>query len=70
MKLNPELEGRTVRIVDVDGQIFEGVVGDYIFPEDNDPEGVPGIVLENCPQRPGELIGFNEPEVQSVTSLD
>lgn len=31
-----------------------GVVTDYIDPEDNEPEGVAGICIEDCPQRPSD----------------
>ena len=40
-----KLEGKRVRLIDREGEEFEGVVGDYIYPEDNEPEGVEGIIL-------------------------
>lgn len=66
MKLSQALEGKRVRIVDVDGDIFEGTVSDYFYPEDNVPEGVAGIALEDCPQRPGAWVGFNAPDIKSI----
>lgn len=70
MKIGRELEGKRVKIVDIDGTIFEGTVCDYIAPEDNDPEGVAAVNIENCPQRPEwAFIGFNETEIRSLTVL-
>lgn len=66
MKLSQSLEGKKVRIIDVDGEIFEGVVGDYIYPEDNEPEGIAAIDIEDCLQRPEELLGFNETDIKSI----
>lgn len=68
MKLNQTLEGKRVRIIDVDGEIFTGVVSDYIYPEDNEPEGIASIVLEDCPQRP-YLLGMNESDIRSIEIL-
>ena len=53
MKITKDLEGKRVKITDIDNEIFEGIVSDYIYPEDNEPEGVAGICIEDCPQRPG-----------------
>ena len=66
MELTQALEGKRVRIVDIDDKVFEGTVTDYFVPEDNEPEGVSGIALEDCPQRPGVWLGFNEPEIKSI----
>ncbi len=30
------------------------------------PEGIAGIAIDDCPQRPGLWIGFNEPEIKSI----
>lgn len=60
------LEGKKVRILAINGEVFEGTVSDYIFPEDNEPEGVEGIAVEDCPQRPGQWLGFNEPDIVSI----
>ena len=56
MKLERSLEGKQVRIVTTDNEVLTGVVEDYIFPEDNEPEGVSGINVYNCP-KPGEWTG-------------
>lgn len=70
MKLSRSLEGKRVRIVDVDGEVFEGKVMDYIFPEDNEPEGIAGINMYKCPQRPGQWIGFNETDIKSIEVVE
>lgn len=46
--------------------MFEGTVSDYIYPEDNEPEGIAAIDIEDCPQRPGSGVSFNEPEIKSI----
>lgn len=65
MKLTQELEGKKVKIISVDGELFTGTVSDYIYPEDNEPEGISGIIIEDCPQRP-YLLGMNENEIKSI----
>lgn len=69
MKLDCSLEGKQVNILTTEGETFTGVVEDYIFPEDNEPEGVAGINVYNCP-RPGEWTGFNEDEVESIEIIE
>ena len=61
---------RRVKITDIDNEIFEGIVSDYIYPEDNEPEGVAGICIEDCPQRPGDWIGFNEHDIKEIKITD
>lgn len=39
-------EGKNVRLIDTDGEIFEGYVSAYIFAEDNVPKEVESIVLD------------------------
>lgn len=70
MKLSQSLEGKRIRITCTDGEIFEGRVSDYIFPDDNEPEGIAAIDIEDCPQRPGQWIGFNEDEIKSIEILE
>ena len=45
MKITKDLEGKRVKITDIDNEIFEEIVSDYIYPEDNEPEGVAGICI-------------------------
>lgn len=69
MKISQALEGKKVRIIDKNEEIFEGEVYDYIYPEDNEPEGIAAIDIENCPQSPGRLVGFNETDIKSIEIL-
>ena len=70
MKIDQSLECKKVKLIDVDGEIFEGIVSDYIYPDDNEPERIAGICLEDCPQRPGQWIGFNETDIKSIEVVD
>lgn len=58
MKLNQSLEGKNVKITCTDGEVFTGIVSDYIFPEDNEPEGIAAIDIDNCPQKLGESVNI------------
>jgi len=60
-----QYEGKRVRLIDVDGEIFEGRANDYVFPEDNEPEGVESITLYNCSNRP-HPIEFFANEIKSI----
>lgn len=70
MKINQGLEGKRVKIICNDGEVFEGTVTDYIYPEDNEPEGIAAIDIEDCPQRPGLEVGFNENEIASIMKVE
>ena len=70
MNLNQSLEGKKVRIIDIDGELFEGIVGYYIYREDNEPEGIAAIDIYDCPQRPGRWIGFNETDIESIEIIE
>lgn len=66
MKLSQSLEGKNVKITCIDGEVFTGIVSDYIFPEDNEPEGIAAIDIDNCPQKSGESVSFNENEIYNI----
>ena len=69
MKINKTLEGKKIRLVCMDEEVFEGVVSDYIYPEDNEPEGVASIDIDNCPQRNGGSVSFYETEIKSFSII-
>lgn len=69
MRLKQSLEGKQVRIITIKNEVLTGIVKDYIFPEDNDPEGVAGINVYNCPN-PGEWSGLNETDIQSIEIIE
>ncbi len=68
--LSQSLEGKKIRLKNTKGEVFEGIVSDYIYPEDNEPEGIAGICIEDCPQRPGQWIGFNETDIESIEIIE
>ncbi len=68
MKLSQQLEGKKVRLIAVDNEEFIGIVADYIYPDDNEPEGLSGIILDDCPKR-DYPIRFNEDEIKSITII-
>lgn len=59
--------GKKVRLLSMSGRIFEGEVGDYIYPEDNEPEG---IILDYPIRNDGykypNPVQFNAPEIKSI----
>lgn len=56
-----EYEGKKVRIVDIDGDVFEGVVSDYIYPDEDDT-GLESIVID-CVEGPFE---FWEKDIKTI----
>lgn len=70
MKIDQTFEGKRVRLIDIDRIVYEGVVGDYIYPEDNEPEGMAGLVLDYPIRDDGykyeNPVQFNENEIESI----
>lgn len=68
------LEGERVRLVSTSGETYEGEVGDYIFADDNEPEGVEGIVLDYPTRGDGlkckYLMQFNAPDIESIEVIN
>lgn len=70
MKLSQSLEGKTIRLTDSEGNLYEGHVSDYIFADDNEPE-VEAIILDR-PVREFDNhkyewpVEFTAPEIKSV----
>ena len=67
IKFDQLLEGKRVRLIYADGEILTGLILDYIHPEDNEPEGISGLVVE-CDQR-DYLLGVNENELARIELL-
>lgn len=67
MKIDQSLEGKRVEIIDTDGELHEGLVADYIYPEDNEPEGVAAIDLH---KDSGEWVGFNETDIRLIKLIN
>jgi hypothetical protein len=66
-----KLEGKNVRIICNDGQIFEGNVGDYIFADDN-VNGKESIILDPFPGFPlyGCPVEFLEEEIKTIKVIE
>lgn len=63
-----------VRLIDTNGDEYVGFVGDYIYPEDNEPEGIEEIILEQGTLKNGEEIAipicFCSPEIKSIETVE
>lgn len=61
-----EYEGKRVRIIDIDGNLFEGSVGDYCYPED-DENNLEMIVVDVTKGKyVGNPVGFYAKEIKSI----
>lgn len=58
-----EYEGKKVRILAMNGRLFEGKVTDYVYPEDNDPE-VESIIIDDILS--GNAVEFPEDDIKSI----
>lgn len=57
--------GKKVNIVGVNGQIFNGIVDDYIFPDDNE-HGLESIVVKTAD---GDFYEFTEETIEKITVI-
>lgn len=65
MKIS-QYEGKKVIITDIDEEVHYGKVTDYIYPEDNEPEGE-SIILENLE---GELLEFRPEDIKKIETVE
>lgn len=69
-----KLEGKRIRLINTESEEFEGVVGDYVFPEDNEPEGVEGIIVDYPIRSDGHRyrnpVLFNAPDIKSIEIIE
>lgn len=63
-----DLESKNVRIIAQNNKKFEGKVREYIFPEDNEPEGVESIVVDDILS--GNLVEFPESDIKSIEIIE
>ena len=56
-----------MKIVDNDGEVFFGVVNDYIYPEDNEPVEQEGIIIDTDD---GEILEFYEAIIDKIEIID
>ena len=64
MKLSQKLEGKMVRLIDTDDEVFEAKVTDYIYPEDNEPEGIASIIIWDETKK--QSVEFLETDIKSI----
>lgn len=61
---------KKVQIVGNDNKVYEGVVWDYIWPDDNETEGVEAIILDYPVRSDGykyqNPVQFNSTEIKSI----
>lgn len=59
-------EGKKVQITDIDNQVFEGVVSDYVYPDDDDT-GLESIIVD-CTSGPlsGKPVQFWEKDIKAI----
>lgn len=53
-----------MKLIYTNGEILTGLILDYIYPKDNETEGVSGLVVK-CDQR-DYLLGVNENELAQI----
>ena len=61
-----DYENKKVRITDIDDQVFEGKVTDYVYPED-DESNAESIIID-CEKGPftGNLVEFWEKDIKTI----
>lgn len=66
-----DFEGKYVRLIDDESEEYKGYVEDYIYPEDNEPDGIEAIVLEELIRisdgyKFENLVEFTASEIQTI----
>jgi hypothetical protein len=63
-------EGKKVEIIDNKNQTWEGIVTDWFYPEDNDPERESIVIKCDIGRFVGSYVEFCEEEVQTIKVLE
>ena len=63
-------EGKRVIIKTVNNNIFEGVVGDYCYPEDDENNLEMIVVDVDKGKSKGDLIGFYEKDIETINIIE
>lgn len=65
-----EYEGKKVRITDIDNQVFEGIVSDYVYPDDDDT-GLESIIVD-CTAGPlsGKPVEFWKKDIKEILIIN
>ena len=58
-----QFDGKQVKIIDIDGRVHYGLVGDYVYPEDNE-NGKESIILDRI--NPKGIIEFWEEDIAKI----
>ena len=68
------LEGKRIKLVSKNGRSYEGIVGDYIYPEDNVPEEIEAIIIDHPTRDDGfryeNPVEFTAPEIESIEVVE
>lgn len=59
-----QFEGKRVRLTTTDRDMIVGQVTDYIYPEDNEPEGIESIIVRA--EATNQLVEFYANEIKSI----
>lgn len=62
--------GKKVRIVAANKKTFEGMVTDYFYPEDNDPEEESIAIRCSKGPFPGKSVEFPESDIKSIEIIE
>lgn len=70
-----QFEGKSVRLTDDEGEVYEGYAADYIFAEDNEPEEIEALVLDNLVRksdghRYDDPVEFTAAEIKFIEAID
>ncbi|MDY3118190.1 MAG: hypothetical protein SOW18_01480 [Peptoniphilus sp.] len=66
MKIKNEWGGRQVKLIDIDSQVFKGVISDITGKEDNEETGRDSLTLYDGKN----YIFFSDNEIQSIEILE
>lgn len=65
-----DYDGKRVRIISTSNNVYEGVVGDYCYPEDDDND-LEMIILDVFKGKyAGKPVGFYEKDIKSIEVIE
>ena len=63
-------DGKKVRIISIDNKVYEGLVGDYCYPEDDENDLEMIIVDVTKGTNVGKPVGFYGTDIKSIEILE
>lgn len=63
-------EGKIVRILSVSNKVYEGFVGDYCYPEDDENNMEMIVVDVDKGYNAGKSVGFYEQDIKSIEIIE